>query len=306
MRILFCLLYFSVATAALANSRAKITLKVVDTDLLPIEDAQVMVVFNKPRGNNWNIDPVSFTGNTDSNGCFVAEGKGLPFLFLNAEKDGYYKASKKVSFKEKNKLLNRWEPWNSLVELTLKERLNQEALYHYNRTKFYSIPAYDTDVGYDFEQADWVVPHGKGETADVILHIKRRFVAWNDYDVDMTISFSNDGDGIQKFVFDQNDTSSFKWPYLAPTKGYNSEITFEKHYSKDGSQSNYDDETDKYIFRVRTAKDDEGNIKSACYGKLSRIRLSWGQELNWEYWFNPDSKSRNLEDDPKKNKELAK
>jgi len=301
VRSLLSLLCLSLVSVAFGDPRAQVTLKVLNVDSLPVEDAKATVVFHKARLGELAPESTSVTGITDSNGCFFAEGEGLPYLFLRVEKEGYYRASKTVRFKKRSRIANRWKPWNSLVELTLKKRLNPESMYHFKRTQFYSIPVYDTHVGYDFEQADWVKPYGKGETPDVILHIKRRFVAWNDYDVVATVSFPNDGDGIQKFNSDRNETSSLKWPYLAPVKGYNSEIIFEKHYSKDGFLTNYDDEADKYIFRVRTVKDDKGDIKSACHGKLSRIRLGWGQELNWEYWFSPDKESRNLEHDPSQN-----
>ncbi|QBG49017.1 hypothetical protein EGM51_17015 [Verrucomicrobia bacterium S94] len=51
-----------------------------------------------------------------------------------------------------------------------------------------------------------------------------------------------------------------------------------------------------YIFRVRTQVDDEGNITSACYGKISGpFGLGWADWVNWVYWFNPVPNERSLE-----------
>ncbi|MDA3799120.1 MAG: hypothetical protein PF692_08580 [Kiritimatiellae bacterium] len=305
MRILFSLLCLSFASVVLGDSSAKVTLKVLDADSLPIEDAKAMVVFHKSRGNNWDIDPASFTGNTDSNGCFTAQEKGLPFLFVNAEKDGYYKTSKKVSFKNKNKVLNRWEPWNSEVELRLKKKLNPEPMYYFRRVMPFSVPAYEKDIGFDLEEGDWVSPYGKGQRSDLILRLTRRFVSSKDYDITLAISFSNDGDGLQEYLFDEYDLSEFKWPYMAPTNGYIKEVMLEQHASEGARTTNFDTDKLNYLFRVRTVKDENGNIKSACYARMGSIGLGWTEKIRWKYWFNPNG-TRNLEDDPKKNIELAK
>ena len=50
-----------------------------------------------------------------------------------------------------------------------------------------------------------------------------------------------------------------------------------------------------YFFRVRTAKDHEGNIVSAHYGKI------YGDFMQFTYYLNPTPNDRNIEFDPKQN-----
>jgi hypothetical protein len=159
------------------------------------------------------------------------------------------------------------------------------------------------------EIADWTTPYGKGKFADMTLHIKRRFVSPKDYNVIATLTFPNEGDGIQEYYFDENDKSEFKWPYVARTNGYNSTLVIEESRSTEGYKSTFfttqkpspEKGNINYLFRVRTILDEKGNIVSAHYGKIEgEIVIGWGELFNWKYWFNPDSTSRSLEEDPMK------
>ena len=55
------------------------------------------------------------------------------------------------------------------------------------------------------------------------------------------------------------------------------------------------DENRNYFFRVRTVLDEEGNVKSALYGKI------YGDFMQFRYYLNPTLNDRNVEFDPEHN-----
>ena len=61
----------------------------------------------------------------------------------------------------------------------------------------------------------------------------------------------------------------------------------------------------KYFFRVRTKKDDQGKIVSALYGKIyGDINFDFFSPktiVAFTYYLNPELNSRNMEFDPKQN-----
>lgn len=38
------------------------------------------------------------------------------------------------------------------------------------------FPAYDEWLGFDFEEGDWVTPHGNGESKDILFKFHREYV----------------------------------------------------------------------------------------------------------------------------------
>jgi hypothetical protein len=62
-----------------------------------------------------------------------------------------------------------------------------------------------------------------------------------------------------------------------------------------GTVEDMNDKNRNYFFRVRTVLDENGNVKSAQYGKI------YGDFMQFRYYFNPTPNSRNIEFDPKHN-----
>jgi len=52
----------------------------------------------------------------------------------------------------------------------------------------------------------------------------------------------------------------------------------------------------KYLFRVRTVTDKDGNIIAAKYGKINGEINVWPGKIKFFYYFNPDG-TRNLEEE---------
>jgi hypothetical protein len=131
------------------------------------------------------------------------------------------------------------------------------------------------------------------------------------YDSTLTISFSNDGDGIQSVA---STGGGLRLPRQAPTNGYSPTLVkheFETatnilHETRAVRQSNFSADAN-YFFRVRTKKDSDGNIDSALYGKIYGEFGGYADmgktmfRLNFTYYINPEPNSRNMEFNTKSN-----
>ena len=67
------------------------------------------------------------------------------------------------------------------------------------------------------------------------------------------------------------------------------------HHPGQGAKDDMNNPNRNYFFRVRTVKNDEGNIVSAYYGKI------YGDFMQFSYYLNPTPNDRNIEFDPKQN-----
>ena len=150
---------------------------------------------------------------------------------------------------------------------------------------------------------DWVAPHGKGKSSDLIFTLKE-LVPFNGstqpFDYVLVVTFANEGDGIRSVLA---ENSALRTPRYAPEGGY--EPKFEKQMAifTEGKPMKYDMREDQnYFFRVRTVLDEQGRIKSALYGKISGdIKFGVNRVLRFNYYLNPTSLDRNLEFDPQRN-----
>ncbi len=209
---------------------------------------------------------------------------------------GYYPQGFSLKYK-KNLVLNRWEPWNPTIEVKMRGKkkpvpmISQEKRY-----KVFEVPVYDQPIGYDLETQDFVKPHGKGLRSDLFFEFRRRFENSQNFDVSCKIAFPSEHDGIQECYFDETIQSSFKWPYLAPTNNYKPTMLWRSTRANAKPVKHTFNEKVNYIFRVRTQTDQDGNIVSACYGKIEGpFGVGWADKVNWVYWFNPVPNERSLE-----------
>lgn len=167
------------------------------------------------------------------------------------------------------------------------------------------LPSYDgKSYGFDLVIGDWVFPHGKGATSDLIL----KFVGQNSdqpygrleqYDDKFIVAFSNTIDGIYSWqgLSDNNRAygSEFASEYEAPATGYKPEWVQRTWKEKGGYHQSTYDQFRNYYFRVRTKVDENGNIVSAHYGKI------YGDFMSFTYYLNATPNDRNVEFDPKQN-----
>lgn len=263
----------------------KITLKVGDQDGVPISSANITVAWIAFNGEE------TVSGLTGQNGTYTAAGSSGKFLTFIVEKDGYY-PSRIRDYEFETTRLRRWMPWNPTVEIELKEIRNPVPMYA--KSVNIGLPELDVPLGYDMERGDWVPPHGSGRIADFVFtgvlvkHDERN------YDHTLTVQFSNEGDGIIDGGLQGDQPSWMKSDHLAPESGYLDEWVQYARLAPGGYRDSNQNSDRIYYYRVRTKKDESGNVISANYGKI------YGDFLYFIHYFNPDG-TRNVEFDPKKN-----
>ena len=214
---------------------------------------------------------------------------------------GYYNAGGKYRFT--NAVSGKWQPWNPTVEVVVKPILNPIPMYAININL--DIPVKDKPVGFDLEASDWVAPYGKGTVSDFIFSVSEKipFVNYSQpYDVTWALSFSNKGDGIQSVLVPQNVGSALRLPRVAPKASYQATLVQELSLNGNKRLNGADGENQNYFYRVRTVLDEQGNVKSALYGKIAGTLQCWGDsKIHMIYYLNPTPNDRNMEFDPKKN-----
>jgi len=287
-----CLVIIAVLMAGcvMAEPRKKITFHVMDEESgVPLTNAQV-TVFNK----GWHVRQVDANGHCTFEGS-SAVGKSFGWTG-HTELEGYYKDSSGLEYSKLNHVLNRWEPWNPTIEVKLRQKKNPVPMV-VKRVESLKILVWDKAIGFDLESGDWVAPHGKGTRIDFFVDMHRRFNHSSDFDAVANITFPNEGDGIQLYKMpDEYKSSSFKFPYEAPVGNYQDKLVLERHATLRTTKCSFDPKKDKYIFRVRTKKDEDGNVVSACYGRIDRrIEIGWGEVFDFGYHFNPIPNERSLE-----------
>jgi hypothetical protein len=266
-----------------------VTLKVVDESGSPVAGASVGV------GYFINSQSASFNGVTDTNGIFTATHSpksDLNELGFEAEKTGFYPT------RVEHMLFPPYDPakWNITQTLLLKKIGKPIAMYAKKYPLGLKLPEYKKCIGYDLMIGDWVGPYGKGVTSDVIFEKDYSNISSTEYYSKVTVTFPKTGDGIQLYTIPDSETGSgLRSPHEAPTEGYQSELTRETS-AHPGQPSKFEYDPNRiYLFHVRTAVDDRGNVVSTHYGKI------YGDFMQFTYYLNPTPNSRNIEFDPKQN-----
>lgn len=291
----------------------KITIHAVDENGIAVTNARAGAQFQnalKP-GEGWgNGRPTEVKGITDTNGMCVLAAEGTDSsVSIGVMKDGYYYSSAHVHFTNADFILHRWQPWNPTVEVVLKKKGIQVPMYA-RRIQEIKIPVENQTVGFDLMKGAWVEPYGRGEANDLVFkfelksvsEIKTKRFPEKFYDASWTVSLSNDGDGIQSFLAPPHGQSELRLPRQAPAEGYEA-VLVKRTYRLQGKPTYSDFREDQnYFFRVRTKKDEKGQVISALYGKIpGDIRVGQDGFLRFTYYLNPELNSRNMEFDPGKN-----
>jgi hypothetical protein len=263
----------------------KVTLKVVDETGLPVINANAVVDY---QSND------QFSGLTDTNGIFVASHKDKSYaLAFDVKKDGYYSVWQRYEMGWAYQYNEA--KWNPTIEIVLKRIIKPIPMYAKRIDA--EPPTNGKPVGYDLMVGDWVGPYGKGVTTDILFTREYNRKSLQDYDYKLTVSFPKAGDGIQEFPvpYKNMEGSALRSPHEAPTNGYQPQIV-RLNVSHPGQKLIFDyDENRVYFFRTRTVLDENGNVKSALYGKI------YGDFMQFKYYLNPTINDRNIEFDSKQN-----
>ncbi len=221
------------AVTVVTFPRARLTYHVIGEDGQPIPDATVQVGFGVPVGDN-HLGIV--TGQSDANGNFTAEGEAtLGNLGGGVTKDGYYWGGAAIPPLTRH-ADGHWLPWDAIYTCILRKIGTPIPMYV--RKFGGAIPsAVNEPCGFDLEEGDWVTPYGKGKMADLIVTITYlKYIDYNNNEATGTITFSNNGDGLQEIKLPKEFANSrFKWPREAPELGYQSKVNIHHLWSMSGS-----------------------------------------------------------------------
>jgi hypothetical protein len=287
--ILFCAIR---CFAQLDVPQASLTIKVLDETATPVKDAQASI---------WSQDTVKElqkTGVVDEKGVFSAEMPAFGVLHYSASNPAFYSTWSEYRFKHgamkgdpSTWSTLRWEPWNPIVEVVLKAKGPLRPMYA-KRVRIIDLPEREKGIGYDFELGDWVAPHGKGKSADLIFTGNGE-VANGTYRLRWT--FWNPCDGIRVLPLDAGTRCELKSPKEAPAEGYAPGLEINSEGRVVGADGRLGERPACILFRVRTVLDEKGKVVSAHYGKM------YPEQLNVVYYLNPEPNSRSLEYDPARN-----
>lgn len=292
-------------------AKAQATMRVVDQNGEPVSNAIIDGGFADYRTPSIE-QGTPFSAQTDTNGCAVLNGKTSGEFTYRVRKEGYYNTG--GEYKEWMKLWRppasnikdgRWQPWNPTIEVKLKEIKNPIPMFVKSvRT---DIPVEDKPIGFDLKIGDWVAPYGEGQKSDLKILLERGARSENNFECSLQVTFSNEGDGLQEYVASPVTMGSLKLPYSAPQTGYISSWKREVYSKPDGSRKNLETRKDQnYVFRVQTVLDENNEVRSAIYGKISGDINFYGYiaakvKLVFTYYLNPTSNDQNIEFDPDKN-----
>lgn len=300
--VLFCTVF-----AQTDFPKARVTARFVDEGGLALSGVKVTFIFGSATNAN---AIVSVRGVTGADGMFSAEGHSDGGYGVRIEKEGYYESGLAAPRLQEIQG-GRWLPWDPVVTTTLR-KIGQSVPLHAKIVRA-DVPLLDRNCGYDLEKGDWVSPHGKGVTSDLIFQISKRYTDRFDFSVKARVSFSNTRDGLVRMKApDYARYSSFRWERFAPEDGYRAPhvIDFSNFHPGSGKSPERSFRTDNereegFFLRVRTVEEG-GRIVSANYGKIVGDIMLEPRDTKtcavmFTYYFNPAANDHNLEWDPARN-----
>lgn len=193
------------------------------------------------------------------------------------------------------------------VDIVMKKIKKPIPMYAKNFTAGHrgilKLPSYDGKTyGFDLIIGDWVAPHGKDTTSDLIFQFQGnsgRVLELDKWEKKITVTFSNHLDGIIAWqgLSDNGRAygSELASDYEAPATGYQAQWIQRTWKEKGGLRQTTENQFRNFYFRVRTQVDEKGNIVSTHYGKI------YGDFMSFNYYLNPNPNDRNVEFDTNKN-----
>jgi len=300
----------------------EVIMRVVDDQGRSVSNADVEIIFAEFVQGSDKIH----AGKTDRDGVFRAEGRARDSVYLTAGKSGHYAA--RLERLSKDKDLD--------ITVVIPRILKPVPLYAWDSRMGAGIrsahfPAQNEWLGFDFEAADWVAPHGRGKVADIQFRFRNEFKGYADdikdlekaiafsqrgyaarrepwteekfkrdagkWDAELEISFPGEKEGLYEETTFWH-YNQMKMPHQAPEEGYVPSWRYTANtYSPPSAR-----ERVGFFLRTRVKLDEAGNIVSANYAKVvGDFHLDARGFVMFCYYFNPVPNDRNLEFDPKRN-----
>ena len=317
--VVVAVLWHGAAYVLAVPTLQKVAVRVTDFDTgEPLEGVEIKACFES-RGQAWgNAGPVEKTSRTDKNGrCSLTAMASGGSVCVEAHPEGYYRFERTVFFTNVT-----WStppcllPWNPVRDLRLNRKGTPVPMFA-KHLAWCRIPALELPCGYDLEAGDWVAPHGKGVTADLLFTMHREEVkgekvygGWLDphsYEgvvFQMDVEFPGEGNGVIPVLLPEDTFRHFL--RTAPESGYEPRLTRKEYYGcppdDDAEERGWMSNRNRcFYLRIRTRLDKDGNVVSAHYGKIYRdfeVIPSVGKQGlfgDFSYYFNPVPNDRNIE-----------
>ena len=326
------LIYLSVVAISAYGDLAKFNVVVVSAENgKPIPDLLVSASFGNDNG--WKAWTESASVNhdaqkTDSYGRCRLSGKtnnGEVGCWVDSKQDGYYGTigGEELRFTRQN-LFGVWQPDNLVVTIRLHRIEHPIPLF----VKSFSGGGSDSVKNDSFSEGNgclkldllkgaYLPPVGNGEYADVeftrLPHDElgngtnfngRVAPAYRD---SMMVRFLGEGNGLAEVP--RPEKLAGLMIREASLNGYLQEYFCWKGRMKDLRYSSHFKSDRNFVFRIRTLRDEKGQVKSAYYGKIygdiTFKKLFGGTTEvaapSFLYYLNPTPNDRNLEWDMKNN-----
>jgi hypothetical protein len=267
-----------------------VTFRVIDENGTRVPNANILGT------SYWR--PGKTKGLSDINGEFSYQDRVYTDVGCLVEKPGYYRTRGEVWHW---KGVENEHPTNTLV-VVLKRIIDPVPLTF--RKIETNLPRLGMLMPFDLEIGDWVEPDGKGKTKDVWFNGEKLMLSRDDHDVRVTVSFSNELNGIREFVanapFSTPVASDLMPTQIAPSDGYTNRVELWQYWHPGKPMEMRYREDRNYVFRVRCKKNHNDQIMEANCGWIRQdIRIDpratktiW---MRFYYYYNPNPHSRSLE-----------
>lgn len=149
----------------------RVAVSIFDDAKIPVAEADVLIAYLHAYDGKRDR---KHEGLTDAAGQYEAEDPVNGSVLIRVSKDGHYPLDfDRVAIR----MDVDWQKIKNIELPLVMRRIKQPAPL--DAKKFSAIiPDYDKPVGFDFEAGDWVPPHGKGKSSDMLLEFSRKLVGY--------------------------------------------------------------------------------------------------------------------------------
>ena len=306
--------------ACALSPKIALGVKVVDEAMCPFTGMPIVCVFTDRTYLGDEVYSVT-TNTTMESGVARFSGRSYDGWadYRIPEKEGFYRVDGILTrFTNMTEFVfKKWLPYDEVQTVTLQKVGKKIPLFvkeAYPKRNQDLTTASDRKFCYDLVKGDWMPPFGKGEQADIEFKLLPR----EDFGMGMGPSGIPDPafrDTIQvEFVGNDNGIVKVLPPpgavlkvRTAPQDGYRSKFNIWFGQTKTMQDDTNIDKEACHAFRIRTVRNERGEIVSALYGKIyGDFRISYRYYLiptgvEFTYYLNLTPNDRNLEWDMEHN-----
>lgn len=285
------------ARALNVGADAKMILRIVNADGVPIPDAEVEFGFWNDYSHGGFKNSIS---RSDANGECVVSGRCNGSCVWNVTKPGYYRSHGEWSLSDTQsnpKVVDgKWQPYCATREIVLKQIICPVEL-SFLEYALIKCPVFDEWLGFDLGCYSWVKPYGKGLHSDMLVKLREEGSGDTAFSASLELCFTNNPFA-GAYVLKKDADSEMKSVYRADTNAtYQTKFLYSLSVDGNGKRNANELSEDSYlVFRTRTEVDEDGNLLSAHYGKIYGKWGFYGGMRAEAFFFNPTPNDSNLED----------